>query len=1193
MAVNTSTFNINASPAANAVNNLTNTVNQYNQTIKNTYNLQNQLNSQARATIQGINDITRSFGLLQRVLLVAQIHRAINLITQSTKEAVIEAQKLSVRIGEIQTIQGKANISTREWANSLRSLSDEFGIPILQAAEGAYQAISNQVVDAANATQFLRKETKLAIATVATLDQAVSATSTVINAFKFNISETDTINAKLFKGVELGRFRLQDLGSQFGRTAILASQLGVSFDEQLASLTLLTRKGLDADVSMTLLTNVFNSLLKPSKELTQFLNSIGVNSGQAAIQTFGFSNLLGKLAAEADKSSASLGDIAKQFDDLRALTGAAALTGFFNEFSSDLQKIQGATGDFNKAIDTSLKTLGQRANVQLQQLKNAFINNLGTPLLTVIVDLVDGLGGASKAFEKLSTVVRVALIAGAAYLVQTLRTTVVTRALDALIASGAVTFGTLGVQINTAKLALVSFNAVSTLGITALVTILTEAYIRTSRFGQSLQELASKARQVEDELSERRMKGVIDGVNRSFNSLTDQVHQSSQAINIFIANTQKQNNEIVASYETAFKKIGANVKKVFGEIVSETEKALTKEERRIDKLNDAVEKAKKKIVDIKLEDAKAEDEAALNGVDDPIRRFAILEAQKTRIHREAIAARKKDEEDLADDLFKRVLEINKEQIKLVEKERQEALKGTAEKVTTTVRRTDAFGNPAFTSRRLGSVTFGDGIPGDPRLRVGLRGVAPAFGKETSTVRVPDTATAEAGLRQLNALEAERKRLVGERVALEDASIKAKAKDASVAEVGLKKQREALEQLKELLPGLDAGNLKPAEFSAGLNKAQGLAASAGLPAEAQLSLFRDLKKQEVLIHKKAEAEKLAETIEANRKAVEVTQKAIDEANARKKEAVINSEQNTGQALSGANVLIKQLEEFKKNITLLDNGARNKDFEGFISKLSFAKNALHQALTSGTDTKEPLANLKKVEDEFALFVAQLSKNTTFHGDKFGTLFADFKSTRDAQGRFKLGPGGEALAPQLRALSDLTAKSIESQAAIVAANTKLAQLQPALAALNREAAKVPRVEIEAAEAAEAWAERSNASSIIINKGLDGTITRLKEIRALQGGLGVGPAGVPGKAFGGRGIDSQLAMLAPGEMVLTQSVSRAFGPYFHALNNATVGNSSKGGSVTFGDINISTAAGTTDEQTMQIAGRLQRLARRGLFSI
>jgi hypothetical protein len=185
-----------------------------------------------------------SWQSVTRIFAIQVIHQAISRITQAFSGGIRDALEYQKALSEIQTIGGDLDLTLGELDDRVRQVSDAFGQPIDVVAEGVYQTLSNQVGEASEAFGFLESANKLATAAVASTDDSVNLLSSAINSFNLNVEDSDDIAAKFFKTIELGRVRAGELANTFGRVGVLSSQLGVSFDETLASIASLTGSGL-------------------------------------------------------------------------------------------------------------------------------------------------------------------------------------------------------------------------------------------------------------------------------------------------------------------------------------------------------------------------------------------------------------------------------------------------------------------------------------------------------------------------------------------------------------------------------------------------------------------------------------------------------------------------------------------------------------------------------------------------------------------------------------------------------------------------------------------------------------------------------------------------------------------------------------------------------------------------------------
>src|SRR5690606_8387315 len=111
-------------------------------------------NRSARAALSA----ARAYELAIRVFQGMVMYRAFTMVTSAIRQAFDRAKDFSIAISEIKTIEGQVGLATEVWAAQLRELTSELGIPELEAAEAAYQALSDQVVEAGQVQTFLREQ---------------------------------------------------------------------------------------------------------------------------------------------------------------------------------------------------------------------------------------------------------------------------------------------------------------------------------------------------------------------------------------------------------------------------------------------------------------------------------------------------------------------------------------------------------------------------------------------------------------------------------------------------------------------------------------------------------------------------------------------------------------------------------------------------------------------------------------------------------------------------------------------------------------------------------------------------------------------------------------------------------------------------------------------------------------------------
>lgn len=324
--------------------------------------------------------LTVSWKTLARVVATQLAVRALNGIISQLGEAIERARELGLAIAEIKSISGgDLGLDTQGLQDQVIALSSSLGQDAAQVAEGVYQTLSNQVVDASEAMGFYEKAARLANVTNAESKDVVNAMSSAMNSYGMAAGEADRVQDTLFKTIELGRIRMSELGDSVGRVLPLASQMGVSFEEAMASLAVMTRQGVKASTASTQLRAVLQKLLRPSDRLKEIYKEWGVESGPQAIKTFGgLRGVLAKLRQETNGSEAAMGEV---FQRVRATTAAMALgVDEGAEFADTFNAIGGAAGIAAEKVAEYQETAEFKFTQAQQELENSW-TQLGKNLI--------------------------------------------------------------------------------------------------------------------------------------------------------------------------------------------------------------------------------------------------------------------------------------------------------------------------------------------------------------------------------------------------------------------------------------------------------------------------------------------------------------------------------------------------------------------------------------------------------------------------------------------------------------------------------------------------------------------------------------------------------------------------------------------------------------------------------------------
>jgi TP901 family phage tail tape measure protein len=338
-----------------------------------------------------------AFRITQALLL----KEAIGAVVGQLQKAALEAVAFQIKISEIRTLSTENQSSFEAWSKSIERVSNAFGIPQVEVAKAAYEALSAQVTRSKDGTeQFLTAAANLARVGVADIGEAGKLLASVFNAYNISAERAEEVSAKLFVAIDRGNFTAKDLAGNFGRVETTAATLGVTFDELLAAMTTLTRQGVNSSDAQTQLSNVFLKLLNPSERAAKIMRSWGFESGQAAIAGLGFVGVLQKIEAATKGDAAALAEFGGEMRSIRGLIGLTT-RGKGEEFQQDLAEIKNdAKKRFDQAKQIRGESAGDQLTIEANKIKNFFTNDLGQNALNSLNSLV-------KDFGHLNDVIRI------------------------------------------------------------------------------------------------------------------------------------------------------------------------------------------------------------------------------------------------------------------------------------------------------------------------------------------------------------------------------------------------------------------------------------------------------------------------------------------------------------------------------------------------------------------------------------------------------------------------------------------------------------------------------------------------------------------------------------------------------------------------------------------------------------------
>lgn len=320
---------------------------------------------------------------------------------QAMRAAAQEAFELQKRISEIRTITQDNQRSQEEYFESIAKISATTGAAFQDVAEGLYETISNQIATGERATDFLVKAGEFARVTNSTVEDSINLLSSALNSYNLTAEDAGEVSAKLFRLIDLGRVRASEIADTFGRVAVLASQMGISLEEASASIAILTINGVRYSESYTQIINLMQAFLRPTAKMTEYINSLGFETGEQLVKIKGWTGVLALLREELEKGGVQR--IAELDDNIRGLRGAIGLIGSSvesGEFARVVDEITNSLDSYKQAVDSiAFESPAARLEIEWRKLQGTMLK-FGPTILKGTSLLVSQINGMLSVVEK-------------------------------------------------------------------------------------------------------------------------------------------------------------------------------------------------------------------------------------------------------------------------------------------------------------------------------------------------------------------------------------------------------------------------------------------------------------------------------------------------------------------------------------------------------------------------------------------------------------------------------------------------------------------------------------------------------------------------------------------------------------------------------------------------------------------------
>ena len=295
----------------------------------------------------------------------------------------------------------------------LYAISAETGQSMETLGQAVYEALSSSVEpteDMANVLNVVSSSAKLAKAGFTDAETALSATLTVINAYKMDLSELDNVQSMLLETQNEGVTTVGELGQALANVTPTASSFGVAFKDIAAAVSLMTKQGTKTRVATTALAQVISELGKNGTTAADNLKEAAEDAGLAQTS---FTDLidagysLGEILELMNKYAASNGkSMIDMFSSIEAGRATLQLVGDnaedYNDILRDMETASGLVQQsFEKTVDPT-----ERLSAAWTNLFSKIGNNLRPTIETFsgfLADVIEKMTGQEVSSDDLSS----------------------------------------------------------------------------------------------------------------------------------------------------------------------------------------------------------------------------------------------------------------------------------------------------------------------------------------------------------------------------------------------------------------------------------------------------------------------------------------------------------------------------------------------------------------------------------------------------------------------------------------------------------------------------------------------------------------------------------------------------------------------------------------------------------------------
>ena len=266
------------------------------------------------------------------------------------------------------------------------SRSTNSNVSAVDLLKASYDVASSGFASATDATNVLAAAQDGAVGGFTDINTVADAATSVLNAYGLSSDKARELVDGFIQTQNDGKITVGEYAGEIGRIAPVAAASGVSIGELNAAISAATAQGVPVSSTFAGLRQAISSILKPSKEASEYAQTLGIDFSASGLKAKGFGGFMEDVAR---KTGGSAEAIIRLTGSVEAQAAIQPLVNDqlqkYNQFLGNQAKSAGVASDAAKeatsTVEGSLKRLSNTfSNLSVQALQGV------TPAVTAVIN---------------------------------------------------------------------------------------------------------------------------------------------------------------------------------------------------------------------------------------------------------------------------------------------------------------------------------------------------------------------------------------------------------------------------------------------------------------------------------------------------------------------------------------------------------------------------------------------------------------------------------------------------------------------------------------------------------------------------------------------------------------------------------------------------------------------------------------